>query len=34
MLRIGDTIFSLDILEKKFKCDLSKCLGNCCKYGA
>jgi Protein of unknown function (DUF3109) len=33
MLRIGDTIFSLDILEKKFKCDLSKCLGNCCKYG-
>ena len=33
MLRIGDTIFSLDILEKKFKCDLPKCLGNCCRYG-
>lgn len=33
MLRIGDTIFSLDILEKKFKCDLSKCYGNCCRYG-
>ena len=33
MLRIGDTIFSLDILEKKFRCDLPKCLGNCCRYG-
>ena len=33
MLRIGDTIFSLDIFEKKFKCDLPKCLGNCCRYG-
>jgi hypothetical protein len=33
MLRIGDIIFSFDILEKKFKCDLPKCLGNCCRYG-
>jgi hypothetical protein len=33
MLRIADTIFSLDILEKKFKCDLPYCLGNCCRYG-
>lgn len=33
MLRIGDTIFSLDIFEKKFKCDLPECLGNCCRYG-
>lgn len=33
MLRIGDTIFSFDILEKKFRCNLSKCLGNCCRYG-
>jgi hypothetical protein len=33
MLRIGDIIFSLDILEKKFKCDLPRCLGNCCRYG-
>jgi len=33
MLRIGDTIFSLDILEKKFRCDLPLCLGNCCRYG-
>lgn len=33
MLRIDDTIFSLDILEKKFSCNIPKCLGNCCRYG-
>jgi hypothetical protein len=33
MLRIGNTIFSFDILEKKFICDLPKCFGNCCLYG-
>ena len=33
MLRINDTIFSFDILEKKFRCYLSACLGNCCRYG-
>jgi hypothetical protein len=33
MLRINDTIFSFDILEKKFRCDLPACLGNCCRYG-
>jgi hypothetical protein len=33
MLRINDTIFSFDILEKKFCCDLPVCLGNCCRYG-
>lgn len=33
MLRIDDTIFSLDILEKKFRCNLPLCLGNCCRYG-
>jgi len=33
MLRIGDNIFSSDILEKKFRCDLPQCLGNCCRYG-
>lgn len=33
MLRIDDKIFSFDILEKKFKCDLSYCCGNCCRYG-
>lgn len=33
MLRIDDTIFSLDILRQKFVCDLPRCLGNCCRYG-
>jgi len=33
MIRIGNTIFSFDILEKKFRCDLPECLGNCCRYG-
>jgi hypothetical protein len=33
LLRIGDTIFSFDILEKKFRCRLPLCLGNCCRYG-
>jgi hypothetical protein len=33
MLRIDNTIFSFDILEKKFRCNLPECLGNCCRYG-
>jgi hypothetical protein len=33
MLRIDDIIFSFDILEKKFRCNLPLCLGNCCRYG-
>jgi Protein of unknown function (DUF3109) len=33
MLRIDNTIFSFDILEKKFICNLPECLGNCCRYG-
>jgi hypothetical protein len=33
MLRIDDNIISLNVLEKKFCCDLPKCLGNCCRYG-
>ena len=33
MLRIDDTIFSLDIIEKKFSCDLHHCKGVCCRYG-
>ena len=33
MLRIDDTILSLDILEKKFCCNLPLCHGNCCLYG-
>lgn len=32
-MRIGDIIFSRDILERKFRCDLPKCFGNCCRYG-
>jgi hypothetical protein len=33
MLRIDNHIFSFDLLEKKFVCDLPQCLGNCCRYG-
>jgi hypothetical protein len=33
MLRIDDTIFSFDILDQKFKCNLQLCKGNCCRYG-
>lgn len=33
MLRIDNTIFSLDIVEKKFVCDLGRCYGQCCRYG-
>ncbi len=33
MLQIDNTIISLDVLEEKFACDLSKCKGNCCVYG-
>lgn len=33
MLRIDNTIFSFDILEQQFCCDLPECLGNCCRYG-
>ena len=33
MLRINDNIISLDLLERKFRCDLPHCLGNCCRYG-
>ncbi len=33
MLQIENYIFSLDLLEKKFICDLPMCLGNCCRYG-
>lgn len=33
MLQIGETIISLDILEKKFCCNLEKCHGICCIEG-
>lgn len=33
MLEIGNTIISLDLIEKYFCCDLDKCLGECCIEG-
>ena len=33
MIRINDIIFSLDLIGKKFRCNLPRCLGNCCRYG-
>lgn len=33
MLQIENFIFSLDILDKKFKCDIPKCCGCCCLEG-
>lgn len=33
MLQIGDVILSLDIIEKKFLCDIGKCKGSCCEEG-
>jgi hypothetical protein len=33
MLQIENTIVSLDLIEKKFICDLNKCKGVCCIHG-
>ena len=33
MLEIGKTLVSLDVVEKKFVCDLDKCKGSCCIDG-
>ena len=33
MIQIGSAIVSLDIFERKFVCDLTKCKGACCLYG-
>jgi hypothetical protein len=33
MIQIDDTIVSLDLIEKQFACNLSKCRGMCCVYG-
>ncbi len=33
MLQIDDVVLGLDILEKKFVCDVSKCKGACCIFG-
>lgn len=33
MIELGNTLFSEEILEKKFVCDLSACKGACCVEG-
>ncbi len=33
MLQIENTLISFDILDKKFCCEISKCLGQCCVEG-
>ncbi len=33
MIQIDDKLISLDVFEKHFLCDLSKCLGSCCVEG-
>ena len=33
MVQIGSAIVSLDIFEKQFVCNLTKCKGMCCVYG-
>jgi len=33
MIEVGGALVSLDVLEKQFVCDLSKCKGICCEEG-
>ncbi len=33
MLQIQDTLVSMDVISKKFICNLDFCKGNCCVYG-
>jgi len=33
VIQIGNTIVSLDVIEKQFECDLDQCKGECCLYG-
>ena len=33
MIQIDDTLVSLDVIERYFLCDLSKCKGECCVKG-
>lgn len=33
MIQIDDAIVALDVIEKKFLCDLSACMGECCVEG-
>ena len=34
MIEIDNTVVSLDVIEKKFSCDISRCKGYCCVHGA
>lgn len=33
MLQVGNTLVSLDLIEKHFVCNLSRCKGACCVHG-
>jgi len=33
LLKLGDTLVSLDVVEKHFVCDLQQCKGICCVHG-
>lgn len=33
MLQIGNKVYSFDLFEEKFVCDVKKCLGACCVLG-
>lgn len=33
MFQIGSNLVSLEVIEKKFRCDLGKCKGACCIHG-
>jgi hypothetical protein len=33
MLQVGNTLVSLDLIEKQFVCNLSRCKGACCVHG-
>ena len=33
MIQIEDTIVSLDVIERRFVCDLGRCRGACCVEG-
>jgi len=33
LLKIDHTIISLDLLDQKFVCNITKCKGACCRYG-
>jgi len=33
LLKIGNTLVSLDVIERQFACDLKRCKGICCVHG-